>query len=72
MLEHYLRVYSNYKMNNWPELLPMAAFAYNNNVHASIEKTSHELLKEYTASFAEASEDRALKGEALMATERAE
>ena len=50
----------------------MAAFAYNNNVHASIEKTPHELLKEYTASFAETAEDRALKGETPMTTKRAE
>ncbi len=72
VLEHYLRVYSNYKMDNWPELLPMAAFAYNNSVHASTGKTPHELLKGYTASFAEAPEDRALKGEAPLATKRAE
>ncbi len=72
MLEHYLRVYFNYKMNNWPELLSMATFAYNNSVHASIGKTSHELLKGYTASFAEAPEDRALKREASLATKRAE
>ncbi len=71
MLEYYLRVYSNYKMNNWSELLSMTAFAYNNSVHASTGKTSHELLKKYTASFAEAPENRALKREALMTTKRA-
>jgi len=72
MLEHYLRVYFNYKMNNWSELLSMTTFAYNNSVHASIEKTSHELLKKYTASFAETSENRALKKETLLTTKRAE
>ncbi len=45
MLEHYLQVYFNYKMNNWSELLSMMTFAYNNSVHTSIKKTSHELLK---------------------------
>jgi len=50
----------------------MTTFAYNNSVHASIEKTSHELLKKYTASFAETSENRALKKETLLTTKRAE
>ncbi len=45
MLEHYLQMYFNYKMNNWSEILLMMMFAYNNSVHASIKKTSHELLK---------------------------
>ncbi len=42
MLEHYLQVYFNNKMNNWSELLSMMTFAYNNSVHANIEKTSHD------------------------------
>ena len=36
-------------------------FAYNNSVHVNIKKTSHELLKKYTASFAEISENKVLK-----------
>ncbi len=72
MLEYYLRVYFNYKMNNWSELLSMTTFTYNNSVHASIKKTSHELLKKYTASFAETSENRALKRETFLTTKRAE
>jgi len=72
MLKHYLRVYFNYKMNNWSELLSMTTFAYNNNVHASIKKTSHELLKRYTASFAETSENRALKRKTLLTMKWAE
>jgi len=44
----------------------MMMFAYNNNVHASIEKTSHELLKRYIASFAETSENRTLKRETFL------
>ena len=46
----------------------MIMFAYNNSVHASIEKTSHELLKKYTASFAETSENKALKREIFLIT----
>ena len=72
VLEHYLRVYANYKMDNWPELLSMTAFAYNNSVHASTGKTPHELLKGYIAGFANAPEGRALEGEAPLATERAQ
>ncbi len=46
----------------------MTAFAYNNNIHASIKKTSHELLKKYTASFAKTSENKALKRKTFMIT----
>ncbi len=66
MLEHYLWVYFNYKMNNWSELLSMMMFVYNNNVHASIEKTLHELLKKYIASFAETSENKTLKKKTFL------
>ncbi len=46
----------------------MMTFAYNNSIHASIKKTSHELLKKYIASFAETSENRALKKKTLLIT----
>ena len=46
----------------------MMMFAYNNSVHASIEKTSHELLKKIIASFAETFENRALKKKTLLIT----
>ncbi len=59
-------------MNNWSEFLSMTAFAYNNNIHASIKKTSHELLKKYTASFAKTSENKALKRKTFMITKWAE
>ncbi len=72
ILEHYLRVYFNYKMNNWSKLLSMMTFAYNNSIHASIKKTSHELLKRYIASFAETSENRALKRETFLIMKWAE
>ena len=38
VLEHYLRVYCNHRQDDWPELLPMAAFAYNNSIHSSTGK----------------------------------
>ncbi len=44
----------------------MIMFAYNNSVHASIEKTSHELLKKYIASFAEISENKVLKRKTFL------
>ncbi len=66
MLKHYLWIYFNYKMNNWSKLLSMMTFAYNNSVHTNIEKTSHEFLKRYITSFAETSENRALKRETLL------
>ena len=44
----------------------MIMFAYNNNVHTSIKKTSHELLKKYIASFAEISENKTLKKETFL------
>ncbi len=72
MLEHYLWVYFNYKINNWSELLSMMTFAYNNSVHASIKKTSHEFLKKYIVSFAETSENRTLKKKTLLTMKWAE
>ncbi len=50
----------------------MTVFAYNNNVHASIEKTSHELLKRYIASFAKTSENKALKRKTFLIIKQVE
>ncbi len=38
-MEQYLRAYVNYEQDNWVELLPLAQFAYNNSVHASMKMT---------------------------------
>lgn len=38
-LEQYLRLYCNYRQDNWAELLPMAEFAYNNSSHSSSNTT---------------------------------
>ncbi len=50
----------------------MMMFAYNNSVHASIKKTSHELLKKYIASFAKTSENRTLKKKTFLTIKWAE
>ena len=41
-MEAYLRVFVNFKHNNWVRLLPMAEFAYNNAKNAS---TGYTLFK---------------------------
>lgn len=39
VLEQYLRVYCNYRQNDWSELLPRASFTYNNSFHSAIQMT---------------------------------
>jgi hypothetical protein len=34
-VEHYLRVFSNYRQNDWSEWLPLAEFSYNDKVQSS-------------------------------------
>ncbi|UTT91324.1 hypothetical protein NDA17_002086 [Ustilago hordei] len=36
VIEQYLRMYCNYEQDDWSSLIHMAAFVYNNTVHASI------------------------------------
>ncbi len=72
MLEHYLQVYFNYKMNNWSKFLSMMMFAYNNSVHTNIKKTSYELLKKYIVSFAETFENKVLKRKTFLIIKWAE
>ena len=50
----------------------MTEFAYNNSIHASTDKASQQLLIGYTADLGNAPEDRTLRGEAALATERAD
>jgi hypothetical protein len=42
-LEEMLRTYTNYRQNNWDELLPAVEFAYNNSKQASTGYTPFEL-----------------------------
>ena len=39
VLEHYLRVYCNYRQDDWTTRLSLAEFVYNNSVHASTNMT---------------------------------
>ena len=70
VLKHYLRVYCNYKQNNWSKLLLMTSFAYNNSIHSMIKKTSNELLIKYIASFASAFESKTLREKISLTIER--
>ena len=72
MLKHYLRVYCNYKQDNWSKLLSMMIFVYNNSVHSAIDKTLNVMLKEYIAIFANASESKISKEETSLIAERAQ
>jgi len=38
-LEQYIRVYCNYQQDNWSGLLPLAEFAYNNTLSATMGVT---------------------------------
>lgn len=42
VLEHYLRAYVNQRQDDWPQLLPAAAMAYNNSKHASTKMTPYQ------------------------------
>ena len=42
-MEAYLRVFVNWKQNDWARLLPIAEFAYNNAKNASTSHTPFEL-----------------------------
>ncbi len=42
-MKAYLRLFVNYKQNNWARLLPIAEFAYNNAKNASISHTPFKL-----------------------------
>ena len=72
VLEHYLRVYCNFKQNNWPELLPMAQFAYNNSKHSSTDQASQELLSGYVAILDSDPVSSLQREETALATDRAE
>jgi hypothetical protein len=39
IVEQYLRIFINYRQDDWKEWLPMAEFSYNNSVHAATQQT---------------------------------
>src|ERR1700730_13558478 len=47
MLEQYLCCYCNYQQNNWSELLPLAEFAYNNALSATMGVSPFFMNKGY-------------------------
>ena len=49
MFEHYLRIYYNYKQNNWSKLLFMTTFVYKNNKHLNIDQNFQKNLFKYVA-----------------------
>ena len=49
VFEHYLRIYWNYKQNNWSTLLFMTTFVYNNNKHSNIDQIFQKFLFECVA-----------------------
>ena len=70
MLKHYLRVYYNYKQNNWLKLLLMTTFAYNNNVHLNIDCAFNEFLKNYVADFANEFKNKFIKKKTFLIIEK--
>jgi hypothetical protein len=37
-MEQFIWLFTNYKQDNWDELLPAAKFAYNNHIHSSTQQ----------------------------------
>ena len=50
-LKQYLHAYVNYQQDNWARLLPMAEYAYNNAINASISLTPFKALVNYNPDF---------------------
>jgi hypothetical protein len=67
VLEYYLRVYYNYKQDNWPKLLPIAIFVYNNSIYVITRRTPQDLLIGYIADLENTPKGRSLEGEAPLA-----
>lgn len=50
-IEQYLRVFSNYRQENWAELLPIAEFALNSRVHSATAQSPFFLNYGYNPEF---------------------
>ena len=70
MLKHYLRVYCNYKQNNWLKLLSMTTFVYNNNVHLNIDHAFNEFFKNYVANFVNEFKNKFIKRKTSLIIEK--
>jgi hypothetical protein len=42
-LEQYLRMFTNYRQDDWAEWLPLAEFTYNNRIHSATRRTPFEI-----------------------------
>ena len=71
VLEHYLRVYCNFKQNNWSELLFMTQFVYNNSKHSNIDQVFQEFLSEYVADLSSDFVNNFSKRKTTFATDKA-
>lgn len=71
-LELYLRIFCNWKQNNWLSLLPMAEFSYNNAAHSTTGMSPFFALYGFHPRMSFDIEANALEGEIPAARERAE
>ncbi len=69
-LEHYLRVYINYRQDDWARWLPMAQLVYNNSVHSSTKMAPMEALTGVRADLRLNVDEEISVGKALHAQER--
>ena len=70
VFEHYLRVYCNFKQNNWSKLLSMTQFVYNNSKHSNIDQTFQEFLFEYVATLDDDSVNNLQREKTTFATDK--
>ena len=61
ILKLYLRVYCNYKQNNWFEFFFITIFVYNNNKYINIEDFLQKFLIDYVVDFVDAFENNLLE-----------
>jgi hypothetical protein len=69
-LEHYLRVFTNYKQDNWVPQLALAEFTYNNSLHSATQETPFRLAYGFNPEIRVNVEDDIPEGKAIAAHER--
>jgi len=74
VLEHYLRVYCNYRQDDWTSKISLAEFVYNNSVHASTGMSPFRALYGFDPElrYIEASDDQPQSNIAQNAKARVE
>ena len=71
VFKQYLRIYCNYKQNNWSKLLFMTTFVYNNSKHSNIDQIFQEFLFECVANLEIEFVNNFQKRETTLTTNRA-